>query len=71
VSDALNSYLTYCDGTAGTCGAAVAAGTWSNLGGSTPSGSVTVVSNQLTSTTLNTVTSGQSAPYFQFEVKVK
>ena len=71
VSDQLNSYLTYCDGTGGTCGVAVAAGAWANKGASTESGSTTLVSGQLTSTTLNQVTSGQSAPYFQFEVKVK
>ncbi len=71
VADQLNSYLTYCDGTAGTCSVAVAAGTWNNLGASTASGSTTLVSGQLTSTILNQITSGQSAPYFQFEVKVK
>lgn len=71
VSDQLNSYLTYCDGTAGTCGTP-AAGGWFNLGSSTlNAGSVTVSSNLVTSTQIATVTSGQSAPYFQFEVKVK
>lgn len=72
VSDPLNSYLTYCDGTAGTCGTGVAAGGWANLGASTVKpGSVGVVGNVVTSTTLTSVTSGQAAPYFQFEVKIK
>jgi trimeric autotransporter adhesin len=72
VSDPLNSYLTYCDGTAGTCGVGVAAGTWSNLGSSTVNaGSVGLAGNVVTSTSLNQVTSGQAAPYFQFEVKIK
>jgi len=70
VSDQLNSYLTYCDGTAGTCGAP-AAGLWNNLGSSTQGSMPAVTGNLVTSPTLNQVTSGQSAPYFQFEVKIK
>jgi len=73
VSDLLNSYLVYCDGLAGTCAAGTtpAAGAWSNLGSSIATGLVTVTSNQVVSPTLGLVTSGQSAPIFQFEVKVK
>lgn len=71
VSDALSTYTTYCDGTAGTCGASEPKGDWTTLptGIATSPGPGVLTAGTLGSTALPTMNSGDSA-VFTFAVKI-